>query len=302
MVLQGRPPSLQTKFSDLLCCSSVAFLQTVFSFFLSLGHLFRIELRTSPSLWWNLSSEENRNGECEGSWTMASPARHEQGIACTYIFLHVYDREPLVTSYAEAAAFHLQFQSMLICNCLAFNHLSPPCGTGFSFFDLEFPSSPFKISEAAVTMSWCSFNLVVKLGIKAALSCKKITALQVIKTKQNKNNQEVVSLHEVFVLSPLAIDQLILVGVWSMQGWQNICVSLLLPETARSGAPGIHVRQNPLDPILWYSLRLFWIELQRSTPLVCNKPSKISPELSPVKSVRHCHWIPMRWSGPQLII
>jgi len=85
---------------------------------------------------------------------MASPARqHEQGIACTYIFLHTYDREPLVTAYAEAAAFHLRFQSTFICNCLAFNHLSPSRGTGVLFFDLEFPSSPFKISEAAVTMS-----------------------------------------------------------------------------------------------------------------------------------------------------
>lgn len=115
---------------------SVASLQTVF-FFLSFGHVFRTELRTSPSLWWNFSSEENRNGECEGSWTMASPARqHEQGIAYTYILLHIYMPEsPFVTSHLKAAAFsppiqiniHLQLAFFLITS----HHLLVGLGFGF---------------------------------------------------------------------------------------------------------------------------------------------------------------------------
>lgn len=90
-------------------------------FFLSFGHPFRTELRTSPSLWWNFSSEENRNGECEGSWTMASPARqHEQGIAYTYILLHIHARAPLSLHIQKLLLFHLQFKSTFIFNWLAF--------------------------------------------------------------------------------------------------------------------------------------------------------------------------------------
>lgn len=98
-----------------------------------------------------------------------------------------------------------------------------------------------------------------------------------------------------FVLTPLAIDISGCLINGLLQGWQNRCVSLLLPETARSGTPGIHVRQNPRDPVLWYALRWVWIELQKRALLVCNKPSGISPELSLVESMRHCHWIPTRW-------
>lgn len=116
------PLSLQMQLSVLLCSSSVAYLQTVFfSFFLSFGHPFRTELRTSPSLWWNFSSEENRNGECEGSWTMASPARqHEQGIAYTYILLHIYARAPLSLHIQKLLISHLQFKSTFVFNWLAF--------------------------------------------------------------------------------------------------------------------------------------------------------------------------------------
>lgn len=100
---------------------SVASLQTVsFSFFF-FGRHFRTELRTSPSLWWNFSSEENRNGEYEGSWTMASPARqHEQGIAYTYILLHRYARAPLSFHIQKLLLFHLKFKSKFIFNWLAF--------------------------------------------------------------------------------------------------------------------------------------------------------------------------------------
>lgn len=93
-----------------------------FFFFLSFGHLFRTELRTSPFLWWNLSSEENRNGECEGSWTMASPARqHEQGIATyIYAFTYICQRALLSLHTQKLLFFHLQLKSTFICNWLAF--------------------------------------------------------------------------------------------------------------------------------------------------------------------------------------
>lgn len=138
----------------------------VFSFFLSFGHLFRTELRTSPSLWWNFSSEENRNGECEGGWTVASPARqHEQGIAYTYILLHIYAREPLCHFIFKSSCFFTSNSNQhSSATGLLFNHLSPsPYGTSIWVLDLAFPSTlPFKISEAAATMLWCSFSLVVK--------------------------------------------------------------------------------------------------------------------------------------------